>query len=161
MKSDDVIRELHHPDALELLHASPLLRLAYAGLDGFPRVVPIGFYWNGERVIICTATTAPKVGALRSRPHVALTIDTGSTPETARSLLVRGVAELETVDGVPDEYLAASTKSLSQSTRAAFEEAVRSTYKQMVRIAIEPNWARYFDFGAGRLPQFLLDLSEN
>lgn len=27
-----------------------------------------------------------------------------------------------------------------------------------MRIVIEPVWARFFDFGAGRLPDFLADL---
>jgi hypothetical protein len=29
---------------------------------------------------------------------------------------------------------------------------VRSMYRQMARIAITPNWARFYDFGAGRVP---------
>src|SRR3712207_8187371 len=33
-----------------------------------------------------------------------------------------------------------------------------SMYKQMVRISIEPRWARFFDFGAGRVPAFLTKL---
>jgi hypothetical protein len=28
----------------------------------------------------------------------------------------------------------------------------------MVRISIEPGWARFYDFGAGRLPGFLTKL---
>jgi hypothetical protein len=28
----------------------------------------------------------------------------------------------------------------------------------MVRISIEPLWARFYDFGTGRLPTFLADL---
>jgi hypothetical protein len=31
-------------------------------------------------------------------------------------------------------------------------------YKQMVRISIEPHSARFYDFGAGRLPAFLANL---
>ena len=31
-------------------------------------------------------------------------------------------------------------------------------YKQMARITIQPQWARYYDFGAGRVPGFLLKL---
>ena len=41
---------------------------------------------------------------------------------------------------------------------AEFERNVRSTYQQMVRISIEPKWARFYDFGAGRLPTFLAKL---
>jgi hypothetical protein len=38
-----VMGELNNPvRAQELLRAQPLTRLAYTGLDGFPRVIPIG-----------------------------------------------------------------------------------------------------------------------
>jgi hypothetical protein len=157
MNTQELARELGHPDAQKLLSGS-LARLAYNGHDGFPRVIPIGFYWTGERIVVCTAPTSPKVRALSSRPEVALTIDTGTTPQEAKALLVRGLATMETVDGVPDEYIAASTNSLEESQLAEFEQNVRSVYKQMVRISIEPHWARFYDFGAGRLPAFLANL---
>ena len=157
VNTQELARELGHPEAQKLLSGS-LARLAYNGHDGFPRVVPIGFYWTGERIVVCTAPTLPKVRALSSRPEVASTIDTGTTPEEAKALLVRGLATMETVDGVPDEYIAASKKSFGESELAEFERNVRSVYKQMVCISIEPQWARFYDFGAGRLPAFLANL---
>jgi nitroimidazol reductase NimA-like FMN-containing flavoprotein (pyridoxamine 5'-phosphate oxidase superfamily) len=157
MNTHELARELGHPDAQKLLSGS-LARLAYNGHDGFPRVIPVGFYWTGERIVVCTAPTSPKVRALSSRPEVALTIDTGTTPEEAKALLVRGLATLETVDGVPEEYIAAATKSFEEAELAEFERNVRSVYEQMVRISIEPRWARFYDFGAGRLPTFLAKL---
>jgi Pyridoxamine 5'-phosphate oxidase len=158
MDAQELAHELHHPTSQELLRSGSLARLAYNGQDGFPRVIPIGFYWNGERIVVCTAPTSPKVRALASRPQVALTIDTGDTPATAKALLVRGHVTMDTVDGIPDEYIAASKKTMEGSQRAAFEREVRSVYKQMVRISIEPQWARLYDFGAGRLPAFLARL---
>lgn len=159
MNTQELARELGHPGAQALLHSGSPARLAYNGHDGYPRVIPIGFYWNGGRIVVCTAPTSPKVRALASRPQVALTIDTGSEPATAKALLVRGLATLETVDGVPDEYIAAAAKSYAASTLREFERAVRSTFKQMVRISIEPRWARFYDFGAGRVPAFLANLA--
>jgi hypothetical protein len=47
---------------------------------------------------------------------------------------------------------------LEESQLAEFEQNVRSVYKQMVRISIEPQWARFYDFGAGRLPPFRANL---
>lgn len=47
---------------------------------------------------------------------------------------------------------------MSEPQLAEFERNVRSTYQQMVRISIEPLWARFYDFGAGRLPAFLVNL---
>jgi len=46
----------------------------------------------------------------------------------------------------------------AEAEQAEFEINVRSTYQQMVRISIEPQWARFYDFGAGRLPAFLANL---
>src|SRR6266540_3293799 len=55
------IEDLRHPDAEKLLHTPDPARLAYNGRDGFPRVIPIGFWWNGTDIVVCTAPTAPKV----------------------------------------------------------------------------------------------------
>ena len=158
MNSQQTTEELAQPGARNLLDSATLLRLGYNGSDGFPRVVPIGFYWNRSQIVVCTATTAPKVKALSARPKVALTIDVGDTPTEAQALLVRGLARVDIVDGVPDEYLAASRKALAADQLAEFERQVRSLYDQMARISIEPVWARFFDFGTGRMPSFLTEL---
>jgi hypothetical protein len=86
-----------------------------------------------------------------------LAIDSGNSPGSAKSLLVRGVASMETVDGVA-EYIEMSAKSMEAAQRKQFEREVRRVYKQMVRISIEPQWARFFDDGTGRLPGFLKKL---
>jgi Pyridoxamine 5'-phosphate oxidase len=140
----------------EILRTATLARLAYDGVDGTPRVIPIGFLWTGRAVVVATHPTAPKFAALRARPRVALTIDTESP---TRSLLLRGEAEIEIVDGPVPEYLKAAAKSMAGDDLAAFEEACRETYDRMARISIVPDWARYFDFGAGRFPGFLRELT--
>jgi uncharacterized protein YndB with AHSA1/START domain len=155
---DAAVADLELPEAEDLLRWQPLARLAYTGPDGFPRVVPVGFLWRDGRVIVCTATTAPKVRALSARPHVALTIDTDSGTGST-SLLVRGVAGIEIVDGVPAEYLEAAAKTMPAEQHQQFADQVRSFYPQMARISIAPRWARYYDFGAGRVPEFLRQLS--
>jgi hypothetical protein len=142
--------------AEEILRTATLARLAYDGIDGTPRVIPIGFLWTGRAVVVATHPTAPKFAALRARPRVALTID---TPSPTRSLLLRGDAEIEVLDGVVPEYLEAAAKSMAGEQLAAFEESCRETYDRMARISIVPDWARYFDFGAGRVPDFLRALT--
>jgi hypothetical protein len=129
MNTQELARELGHPDAQKLLSGS-MARLAYNGHDGFPRVIRVGFYRTGERIVVSTAPISPKARALSSRPEVALTIDTDSTPEEAKALLVRGLTTLETVDGVTDDYLAAARRSMDESELAEFERDVRSTYKR-------------------------------
>jgi hypothetical protein len=156
MHTLDVASELSHPGAQELLASATIARLAYTGKDGFPWVIPIGFHWNGKTVVVAAPPISPKVSAMSAQPRVALTIDTDTAPP--KSLLIRGVATIETVDGVPDDFIKASTKGMEQTQVREFEAQARSIYKQMARIAITPDWARFYDFGAGRVPSFLLKL---
>jgi uncharacterized protein YndB with AHSA1/START domain len=153
-KSGQAIADLGEPGAVELLEQQALARLAYTGRDGFPRVIPTGFLWRDGRIVVCTATIAPKVRALKDRPNVALAID-NDVAAASKALSVRGVASVDIVDGVPEEYLAATAKGFTAEQHAQFETHVRSVYKQMARISIEPTWARYYDFTAGRVPEFL------
>jgi hypothetical protein len=144
MDHETVMKVLGDPLAQELLHSPLVARLGYNGLDGAPRVVPIGYLWDGTSFVMCTATMAPKVRALSADPKVALSIDTDAQPPLI--LLVRGGANVEIVDGVPDEFLAASRKGLPPDQWSAFEDGARSMYPQMARIAIRPEWAKLIDF---------------
>ncbi len=114
--------ELSMPGAQELLTSSAAAHLAYAGQDGAPRVVPVGFFWTGDQVVISTATTAPKVTALSASADVALAIDGGATPDEARSLSIRGRASVAIVDGVVEEYLAAARQTMDAEAEAQFEQ---------------------------------------
>lgn len=160
MERQELEGELFTAGAQELLATSSMAHLAYIGTDGTPRVIPVGFWWTGEQFVVSTAATAPKVRALSARPDVALTIDGGDTPGGARALSIRGRADIEIVDGVVPEYLAAARKSMGAEAAAAFEENCRKLYDRMARIAITPRWVRFYDFGAGRLPRFLQELAE-
>jgi Pyridoxamine 5'-phosphate oxidase len=160
MDRQDIDDELSTTGAQELLTSPSAAHLAYIGKDGTPRVIPVGFFWTGDEVVIATATTSPKVAALSARPDVALAIDAGDTPDQARALSIRGQASVEIVDGVVPEYLAAARKTMDAETAAEFEQNVRGVSDQMARIAITPRWARYYDFGAGRMPRFLQELAE-
>ena len=61
MEQQDINDELSRTGAQELLTSTHLARLAYLGKDGTPWVIAIGFFWTGDQVVICTATTSPKV----------------------------------------------------------------------------------------------------
>jgi hypothetical protein len=61
-------------------------------------------------------------------------------------LLVRGAASLEPGDGVPDEYVEASRKVTPAEVFEDWEAGVRALYDRMVRITIEPDWAKLLDF---------------
>ena len=144
MDSKAVFETLNDPLAQELMHSDIPARLAYTGLDGFPRVIPIGFWWNGAQFILATSTKAPKVRAIRANPKIALTIDTVAFPPNV--LTVRGTASIEIVEGVPWEYLEASKKQIAPELFQTFEAQVRIQYPQMAKISITPEWAKLFDF---------------
>ncbi|MFC8277223.1 pyridoxamine 5'-phosphate oxidase family protein [Streptomyces sp. NPDC057271] len=144
MQPSEIAEILNRPLSRELL-ARDLTRLAYVGKDGAPRVVPIGFMWNGTEVVMCTAKNAPKLPALRRNPAVALTIDTEVHPP--KILLLRGRAELDVVEGIPDEFLQTNgTYEMTPEQRAEWETEVRSLYDGMVRIVVTPTWAKLIDF---------------
>jgi hypothetical protein len=135
---------LDRPISQELL-ARDLTRLAYVATDGTPRCVPIGFIWNGTEIVMCTAKNAAKLAALRHHPAVALTIDTEVHPP--KILLIRGRAELEVVEGIPEEYLQMNgSYTMTPEQRVAWEAEVRSLYDGMVRIVVTPTWAKLIDF---------------
>lgn len=144
MQPNEITEVLNRPISRELL-ARDLTRLAYIARDGTPRNVPIGFTWNGSEIVMCTATNAAKVSALRENPMVALTIDTEVHPP--KLLLIRGRAELDVVDGIPEEYLQASgTYQMTPEQRVEWETGVRALYDSMVRIVVTPTWAKLIDF---------------
>jgi hypothetical protein len=159
MEQQDIDDELSMPGAQEMLASTSAAHLAYTEKDGTPRVIPVGFFWTGDEFVISTATTSPKVTALSARPDVALAIDSGDTPGQARALSIRGRAEVDIVDGLVEEYLAAARKTMDADAAAEFERNCREMYDQMARIAITPHWVRYYDFGAGRMPRFLQELA--
>lgn len=144
MQPNEITEILNRPLSQELL-ARDLTRLAYVGTDGMPRNIPIGFTWNGSEIVMCTPTNAPKLAALRENPAVALTIDTEVHPP--KILLIRGQAELDVVDGIPDEYLEMNgTYTMTPEQRVEWEAEVRSLYVRMVRVVVTPTWAKLIDF---------------
>jgi len=135
---------LNRPLSQELL-ARDLTRLAYIAKDGTPRNIPIAFTYNGTELVMCTSKNASKLPALRQNPAVALTIDTEVHPP--KLLLIRGQAELDTVDGIPDEYLEMNgSYEMTAEQRVEWEAEVRSLYDGMVRIVVTPTWAKLIDF---------------
>jgi hypothetical protein len=144
MQPNEITEVLNRPLSQELL-ARDLTRLAYVAKDGTPRNVPIGFSWNGSEIVMCTSTNAPKLSSLRANPMVALTIDTEVHPP--KILLIRGRAELDVVEGIPDEYMEMnSSYEMTPEQRVVWEREVRSLYHSMVRIVVTPTWAKLIDF---------------
>ena len=87
MQRDAIIDLMNDPVAQELVKAPIHARLAYCARDGSPRVVPIGYTWNGEVFVMGSPVNAPKVKALAVNPKVALTVDTDTLTLAATKLM--------------------------------------------------------------------------
>ena len=143
MDAQTVTDTLAEPIAQELLDTL-MGRFSYLGSDGDPRVIPIGFWQTGEKIAFATAVGSAKVAAIREHPRVALVVDRFGMPP--RSLLIRGSATVEIVDGVPAEYLAGPPKLMPAEAVDGWRAGVTAIYKQMAVITITPDHVVLHDF---------------
>ena len=155
MTKDEITEILAKPYAQQLLTGPEPARMAYDGLDGDPRVIPIGFWTEGERILMATVPKSAKVAALRKNPKVALTIDTGAFPP--KVLLIRGIADVELVQGVPAGYLEAGHKVMTDEQYPEWVAGVKALYTEMVVITVNPTWAKLLDFET-TIPKAVEDL---
>lgn len=156
MNKTEIAEILAKPYSQDLLNGPEPARFAYNGLDGDPRVVPIGFWVEGDQLQIATVPKAAKVAALRKHPKVALTIDTGAFPP--KVLLLRGTAEVELVQGIPEGYLVAGRKVMADEEQyAGWLEGVKALYDEMVVITVTLTWAKLLDFET-TIPKAVEDL---
>ena len=155
MTEQEIAEILAKPYARQLVNGAEPARMAYNGLDGAPRVIPIGFWTEDARVVMATAPKAAKVAALQRNPKVALTIDQGAFPPKA--LLIRGTAEVKLVEGIPDGYLTAGRKVMTNDQYPEWVAGVQGLYDEMVVITITPTWAKLLDFET-TIPKAVEDL---
>jgi hypothetical protein len=158
MRPEEVQAVMNDPVARRLLASSNPARLAYTALDGTPRVVPVGFAWNGAALVIGTVPGAAKVAALRANPSVALTIDTSPPVWPPNVLLIRGTAAVSIVDGVFPEYVDGARKLTPAEEFPQWEAGVHALYDEMARIDITPTWVKIHDFET-RIPQAVEELA--
>jgi PPOX class probable F420-dependent enzyme len=140
---------LDDPVVAALLEGPNLARLAYSGLDGRPRVVPIWFTLLDGDVVMVTGPKAAKVKALENNPAVAMTIDDARPPY--KVLLIEGDAGLEYIEGIAPEYEGITRRYLGA---AADVYLAQLQIKRQVRIRVTARRWRIFDF-VKRYPQSL------
>jgi hypothetical protein len=135
---------LADPVAQQLLHSTIPARFAYTWTDGTPRVVPIGFHWNGEEIVLGTFPDAPKMQALRDGAKVALTIDSDTMPH--KVLLVRGAVRIDAVEGIAPEYAAMTKRVFGEEAGQAWLDNLAPICPQMTRVFVKPEWVGILDF---------------
>ena len=159
MTPDEIRAAMDDPVAQKLLRSANPARLAYIARDGSPRVIPVGFDWNGTAIVIGTVPSSIKVASLKANPAVALTIDTSPPSWPPNVLLIRGTATVTMVDGVFPEYVEGARKLTPAEQFPAWEAGVEALYDEMARIDITPTWVTIHDFET-RLPKAVEDLAK-
>jgi hypothetical protein len=102
MKHEEIAAVFAKPISQEPLRSSIPARLAYVGVDGEPRVIPIGFLWTGQHVLVHTAPKAAKVrqmALITIGPDWAKPLDFETTIPKAVEDLVRARHGAGVVDG--------------------------------------------------------------
>ena len=148
------LEDLESAFARRVLTSSIPARLSFVRPDGRPDVLPIWFLWRAGQLIMCSQAGAYKVAALQQNPAVAISIDSDSPPY--ESVRLRGVAEIELVDGIPQEYIDCAHRYYGEEKGDAWIAFVAPITQQMARIAVTPNWAEVWDFRA-RFPDLFTD----
>jgi PPOX class probable F420-dependent enzyme len=134
---------MEDPVVAPLLAGPELARLAYIGLDGRPRAVPIWFAVEDGDILMVTGPKAEKVRALEANGAVALTIDSNRPPYSV--LLVQGDAAVEHVEGMAPEYRGIVERYMGAATDAYLAQ-VLPRVKRQVRIRVRVRSWRVFDF---------------
>lgn len=140
---------LQDPVAQQLLQVKGPAHLAYTWRDGTPRVIPMGFHWNGEELVMASVADAPKTKVLTTGSKVAVSIEHDYA--ASKILLVRGTVRADTVEGIAPEYAAMIRRTMSEQDAAALLEEAARLYRRMARFFIRPEWVGILDFET-RLP---------
>lgn len=100
--------------AEQRLRTEDLIWLTTVRADGQPQSSPVGFLWDGERLLILSEPGARKVENLRGNPRVALHLDTDRQATSDGGVLsLEGVAEI-------------ATGPLSEGERSAYVDRYRA-----------------------------------
>lgn len=140
------IRELINTDQfVQNLIAAPIpARLAYIGVDGAPRVVPVSYLWDGEHFVFASPPDWYKIKSMMANPKIAFTVDETVFPPT--SFAIRGIASIEFDMGLPEEYVEASRRIVGEEKMPDWERAVRAENRNMALVRITPTWIKVVDF---------------
>lgn len=143
--SDTIVETMNtDPFVRQLLRAPIPARLAYIGLDGTPRVVPLSYIWDGATFVFASDPAWYKVRAMTANPNVALTVDSNDFPPLILS--VRGVASIDYDQGLPEQYVEASRRIVGEERFPSWEREVRAENRNMALIRVTPTWLRVVDF---------------
>ena len=120
--------------------------MAYTWTDGTPRALPIGFHWDGQKLILGSPPEAPKMKALARNPRVALTINTYEFPY--KVLYIRGSLTFRVMDEIVPEYILMTRRVLGPGAEDWLQQvrAMLPAMGGMARREVTPEWVGILDF---------------
>jgi hypothetical protein len=167
MEYSKIVHLIDTDPVVQALFELPMpMHLAYVGLDGHPRAVPILPLWKGKAFVFASPTKAYKVKAIAANPQVGFTLDVGPGRMAAEArvkvsavlglpvvdyapliMMGRGTASVEIKPGVPQEHIDASRLTVGDEKK--LEELARIKREQhsdMALISIIPTYVTVIDF---------------
>ena len=166
MEHSKIVNLVNTDAVVQLLLESPVpMRLGYIGIDGYPRVSPVAYIWNGNAFVFASLPTSYKVKSIAANPMVAFTVDVAG-PQAAElrtkvtdivgvpyddylPLLVTGHGKASFVvkPGIPQEHIDASRRLVGDDRKA--EEWVRikrKAWSEMAVVSIIPSHMLVSDY---------------
>jgi hypothetical protein len=146
MPTQSTLDLLNDPVAQELLCAPITAHLAYTWKDGSSRVIPIGFFWTGEEIVMCSPDAAPKNKVIDGQ-KVSIVLDTYTMP--FKVLTLRGAAKVTESKEVPIEYVKACQQLMGMEAADGWFKSLAPllpNIKYFTRIAVKPEWVGLMDF---------------
>lgn len=168
MDYQDIVTLVNTDPVIQTLMREPIpIRLAYVGLDGYPRSVPVNHLWNGKAFVFASPSLAYKVKSIAANPKVGFTLDIGgplglevrsrispligppppSLDFCPMSMHGHGTATIEIAAEVPQEHIDASRRMTGDDEKWAEWARVRREEKSgMALISIVPAHLVVIDF---------------
>ena len=96
-------RKMSVEEAHEFLDSKPgWIALTTIGPDGFPHTVPLGYFRLGNDILMGVRGNTRKLGNIQQNPKVSLLLESGTSMQDIKGLMVQGTA---TVHSDPEETL--------------------------------------------------------
>ncbi len=90
-------RKLTRQEAHEFLDSKPgWIMLSTIGPDGYPHTVPLGYFRLGDEILMGVRSETRKVRNIRANPKVSLLLESGSTRNDIKRLMIQGTAIVHT-----------------------------------------------------------------
>ncbi len=129
----------------QFLETSKTIILCTIDRHGYPHAVPMWYVTDGDAVLMTTYRKSQKVMNIRRNPKVALLIESGTTYETLKGLMIRGEAEI--IDDLETcvSILSRIHQKMSGSLSPNLEEAMRAQARKRVALRIAPRRVSSWD----------------